>query len=126
MIGFLLNAAVGCATGVLSGFGIGGGSILMLYFGLFTSLAQRTAQGINLLYFIACAPAGLYGHLKRHLVCLPEAWFAVLTGLPASVSAAWLASILDPSLLRRLFGALLLYTGIHELLATRKSKCKNN
>ena len=60
--------AAGLLTGVLSGFGIGGGSLLLLYLTLFAGLSQFEAGGINLLYFIACAPAALYAHVKNGLV----------------------------------------------------------
>ena len=43
---------IGLACGVLSGFGIGGGSLLMVYLTAWVSMAQTAAQGINLLYFL--------------------------------------------------------------------------
>ena len=58
---------VGLLTGVLSGCGIGGGSLLLLWLTLVQDMPQFTAGGINLLYFLACAPAALVSHLKNHL-----------------------------------------------------------
>ena len=55
---------VGLLTGVLSGCGIGGGSLLLLWLTLAQDMPQFTAGGINLLYFLACAPAALVSHLK--------------------------------------------------------------
>ena len=43
MTGLLLAAAVGLATGVLSGFGIGGGSLLMLWLTCVMGVGQRDA-----------------------------------------------------------------------------------
>ena len=42
---------VGLLTGVLSGCGIGGGSLLLLWLTLVQDMPQFTAGGINLLYF---------------------------------------------------------------------------
>ena len=64
----VIAVAAGLLTGILSGFGIGGGSLLLLYLTLFAGVDQYQAGGINLLYFIACAPAALYSHIKNGLV----------------------------------------------------------
>ena len=40
---------VGLVTGILSGFGVGGGSLLMLYLTMFAGVQQYAAGGINLL-----------------------------------------------------------------------------
>ena len=113
----LLAFAVGLATGVLSGFGIGGGSLLMLYLTAASGMAQRSAAGLNLLYFIACAPAALYMHVKNRLIDKRAVIWCVLTGVPVSVAASLLAGAVDVSLLRRLFGVFLLYVGVRELRA---------
>lgn len=111
---------IGLATGVLSGFGIGGGSLLLLYLTLFGGVSQYQAGGINLLYFIACAPAALVSHVKNGLVEKPAVKWGVLAGVPASVLAAFAAANMDVSWLRRLFGVLLLYIGCKELFTKRK------
>ncbi len=111
---------VGLLTGILSGFGVGGGSLLMLYLTMFAGVQQYTAGGINLLYFIACAPAALCSHVKNGLVERPAVLWCTLAGLPVSVAAAFLASWINVDLLRRAFGVLLLYIGVRELRAGRK------
>lgn len=111
---------VGLLTGILSGFGVGGGSLLMLYLTMFAGVQQYAAGGINLLYFIACAPAALCSHVKNGLVERPAVLWCTLAGLPVSVAAAFLASWINVGLLRRAFGVLLLYIGVRELRAGRK------
>lgn len=113
----LLALAAGLATGILSGFGIGGGSLLMLYLTAVAGMAQRAAAGLNLLYFIACAPAALYMHIKNRLIDWQAVLWCTLAGVPVSIAAAVLAGMIDVSLLRRLFGAFLLYIGVRELRA---------
>ena len=119
----LLAVIVGLATGILSGFGIGGGSLLMLYLTLIAGLPQQAA-GANLLYFIACAPAALISHFKNGLVDKQALFWCVLAGIPTSIAASLLAAATDLSLLRRLFGALLLYIGIKELRAKKPKATK--
>ena len=115
---------VGLATGILSGFGIGGGSLLMLYLTLFAGFAQQAAAGVNLLYFIACAPAALVSHIKNHLIEKRAVLWCTLAGLPTTVAASFLVDATDLSLLRRLFGVLLLYIGLKELRAKKPKDTK--
>lgn len=55
MMAWLLPLLAGGVTGVLSAFGIGGGSLLLIYLTSFAALDQHQAQGINLLYFLPAA-----------------------------------------------------------------------
>ncbi|RHS81526.1 sulfite exporter TauE/SafE family protein [Butyricicoccus sp. OM04-18BH] len=112
---------VGLLTGVLSGCGIGGGSLLLLWLTLVQDMPQFTAGGINLLYFLACAPAALVSHLKNHLIDRGAVKFCVPFGAMTSLLASFAAAGTDTSLLRRLFGVLLLYIGAKELFTKRKN-----
>lgn len=116
----IIAILVGTATGILSGFGIGGGSLLMLYLTICAGMPQYQAGGLNLLYFIACAPAALISHIKNHLVHKQAAIWGILAGVPASVLAALAAAKLNTDWLRRAFGVFLLYTGAKELFTKRK------
>ncbi len=111
MLGFL----VGVATGVLSGCGVGGGTLLVLYLTAVAGLEQYQAGGINLLYFITCAPPALFGHAKKGLVEWRGVLWCLVLGIPAAIAAGAVAGQLDVGLLRRLFGVLLLYVGVQEL-----------
>lgn len=119
-----LPILAGLVTGILSGFGIGGGSLLMLYLTLVEHLPQAAAAGVNLLYFICCAPAALISHIKNRLVEQRAVVWCTLAGLPTTAAASLLAGATDVSLLRRLFGVLLLYIGIKELRAKQPQDTK--
>ena len=68
MTAWLLPLAVGVGTGILSAWGVGGGTLLLLVMTLFLGVEQSTAQGINLLYFLPTAGAGLLFHRKSGLL----------------------------------------------------------
>ena len=110
---------IGTLTGIISGFGIGGGSLLVLYLTAFAGVAQYTAGGINLLYFIGCAPAALIGHIRHKAIEWKAVWWCSVGGVAAVIPTALLAADMDTNLLRRLFGILLLYIGIKELRAKK-------
>ena len=122
VVSAVIAIAVGLATGVLSGFGVGGGSLLILYLTAVAGTDQYTAGGINLLYFLCCAPAALISHIRHKRVEWRAVWWCVLTGVATSLVAAWLASRIDTALLRRLFGILLLYIGTRELFCKSEKK----
>lgn len=112
-----LSALVGAATGVLSGFGVGGGTLLLLWLTMVQGMGQLQAGGVNLVYFAACALPALWGHFRQGLVDKPAALWTALAGVPACVAASLGASFLEVGLLRRAFGVFLLGVGIRELFA---------
>ena len=119
----LFDILIGVATGIISGFGIGGGSLLVLYLTAISHLPQQTAGGINLLYFIGCAPIALIGHAKNRFVDWRAVLWCSLAGIAAAVATSYATDGINPDWLRRLFGVLLLYVGVKEL---RHGKRKNN
>ena len=113
---WLVAALAGGLTGILSSFGTGGGTLLLIYMTAFTGMEQHLTQGINLLYFLPAAATALPSHFKNGYVDKQTAVPAILFGLAGTALAAWLATALNVTLLRRFFGAYLIYIGIHELL----------
>ncbi len=111
----LLGFLVGAATGVLSGCGVGGGTLLVLYLTAAAGLEQYQAGGVNLMYFLACAAPALVSHARRGRVEWQGVVWCLVLGIPAAIAAGAVAGQLDVGLLRRLFGVLLLYVGVQEL-----------
>lgn len=116
MTGWFLPALIGALTGVLSGFGVGGGTLLLIYLTAIADVEQTTAQGINLLYFLPAAATALPSHIKNGYIQKQTALAAIGSGLLCSAAAAWVATAMDVELLRKCFGVFLLYIGIRELL----------
>ena len=105
----------GTILGFLSGLGTGGGSLLILWLTLGLGMAQDNARVINLMFFIpsalvACIFRWKQGHLDMKKI-LP----AIVAGSISAALFSILGNRMDTSLLRKLFGALLLFTGIREL-----------
>ena len=117
-------ALAGAVCGLLSGLGIGGGTLLMVWMTGVAALPQQTAQGINLLYFLPSAACALFFHIRNRLIRWDIVLPAALGGCVTAAIAAWIATGLDVSLLRRLFGGFLLLTGLRELFF-RQQRDKN-
>lgn len=116
MTGWLIAALAGAVTGVLSGFGVGGGSLLLIYLTAFAGVPQALAQGVNLLYFLPTAAAALPAHFKNGYVEKKVLLPAIAAGLACSALTAWTATALDMELLRKCFGGFLIVIGLRELL----------
>ena len=115
MTGWFIAALAGAATGVLSGFGVGGGSLLLIYMTSFAGVSQTLAQGINLLYFLPTAATALPAHFKNGYVEKRALLPAICAGLVCSALTAWAATALDVELLRKCFGGFLILIGLREL-----------
>ena len=116
MSGWLGAAAAGLLTGVLSGFGVGGGTLLLVYMTQIAGLEQQLAQGINLLYFLPAGFMALPAHVKNGYIDKQAVLPAVGAGLVCAAGAAWLATGLDTELLRKCFGGFLVLIGLWELV----------
>lgn len=116
MTDFLLGLLAGAVTGVLSAFGIGGGSLLLIWMTSYAHVPQNLAQGVNLLYFLPTAGAALPTHFKNGHIEKAALLPAISAGLAGTALAAWAATGLDIELLRKFFGAFLLAVGLKELL----------
>lgn len=115
MLTFIVAAAAGLICGVLSGFGIGGGSLLMVWMTAVLSMDQKAAQGVNLLYFLPCAVCALIFHIKNRQIVWQAVWPAALAGSVCAVGGALLAQGVNAELLRKLFGGFLVLVGLSEI-----------
>ena len=119
---FPVSAAIGAALGFLSGLGVGGGSLLILWLTLVLGLEQSQARSINLLFFFFCAiPACL---IRSRRTQIP--WRTLLPAMVSGCLCAWIVSLIsgnwDLSLLKKGFGILLLVTGLRELFYKPKNQ----
>lgn len=80
-----ISLLAGAVTGVLSGFGIGGGTLLLIYMTAFAGVPQNLAQGVNLLYFLPTAATALPAHIKNGYIDRQTVW-------PPGPPPAWMWS----------------------------------
>ena len=111
----LIAGIAGLLCGILSGFGIGGGSLLMVWMTAAATMDQKIAQGINLLYFLPTSLGALIFHIKNKMICWQAVVPAAVCGCVTAALAAWISVSLDVSLLRKLFGGYLLVIGCLEI-----------
>ena len=116
-----MTLLIGTILGFLSGLGIGGGSLLILWLTLVLDMEQAAARSVNLLFFLPAAAVACYFRKKQGTLDLKKMLPAIGAGCIGALLGTRIGSILDTRLLRKGFGVLLLATGLREILWTRKN-----
>ena len=120
MTEWIIPALVGFATGILSSFGVGGGTLLLLFMTLFLGVDYASAQTINLMYFLPTAALSLVLHRKNGYVSAPVAKVCIPWGVVFAVGGTFLAAAADMWLLKKLFGAFLVYAGLSLIFSKKR------
>ena len=114
---------VGILLGYLAGLGIGGGSLLILYLTLVLKMDTPSARAINLMFFITAAGSVSLFRWKKGTLDIKTIMPAVISGCLTAALFSFLSNVIDRTLAQKLFGGLLLITGLRELFyRPRKAK----
>ncbi len=112
---FMLKVLVGAALGLLSGLGVGGGSLLLLWLTIVMGMEQNEARLINLMFFLPCALVATFFRRKQ----FRQHWKQTLPAIAAGVLGAFLgnraAPLLDTGLLKKALGILFILCGLREI-----------
>ncbi len=101
----------GLGASVISAWGVGGGTLLLLVMTLFLGVDQRAAQGVNLLFFLPTAASALVCHARGGYLDKPTLKAAVPVAVIAALIGAWISNAVDVEVLRKPFGVYLLLSG---------------
>ncbi len=117
-----MTLLIGTLLGFLSGLGIGGGSLLILWLTLVTGMEQEAARTVNLLFFLPSALVACCYRKKQGTLDIRRMVPAIAAGCIGAVLGTRLGAAIDTALLRKGFGILLLATGAREILWKPKKK----
>ena len=109
----------------LSGMGVGGGGLFVIYLSLFTDTPQLVAQGMNLLFFLFSSGASVTVHLKHRKICYPVVGVMIVFGIVGALVGALASARLPAHLLRQIFGGMLVVSGILALRQREPEEEKN-
>ena len=105
----------GVILGFLAGLGVGGGSLLILWLTLVLGIDSETARAINLMFFITAAGSVSFFRWRQGVLQIRVIMPAVIAGCIAAAVFSFLSQWIDQTFVKRLFGGLLLITGLREL-----------
>lgn len=113
----------GILLGYLAGLGIGGGSLLILWLTLVLNMDPGTARAINLMFFITAAGSVSLLRWKKGTLQIKTLLPGIIAGCIAAGVTSALRFAIHQELANKLFGILLLATGLRELFyRPRKAK----
>ncbi len=122
----MIHAVISFFIALLSGLGIGSGGLLVIYLTLFLDVAQLTAQGVNLWFFLFSSAAALAVHMRRRKLFWNIIFIMSLSGLAGALLGSFLANTVSQALLRRIFGGMLVLSGLLVLAKNKKTKSKKD
>ncbi len=120
---WLIPLAAGFGAGILSSWGVGGGTLLLLVMTLVLDAPHKQAAAVNLLYFLPTAAMGAAAHRKNGLLETDVLKAAVPWGTAAAAAGALAAVLVETGVLRRAFGVYLLLAAgstVRQLWRNRK------
>lgn len=109
------EALIGFVSGIVSGIGMGGGTILILCLSVFLNVEQHIAQGANIIFFIPTSIAAIIINIKKKKIDLKLTWIISIAGIVGAIIGSILAKNIEVKLLKKLFGIFLAIISIHEI-----------
>ena len=115
-----MDLIVAGLLGILTGLGLGGGSLLLLYLTL-RGLPPQEARIISLLFFFPGSLVSIWRCRQRpHWCLLLPGW---LCGVGAALLGSHLSRIWDPEPFQKALGCLLILLGLREVFHRKPSSC---
>lgn len=122
MNSFLYGFLIPFIIALLSGMGVGGGGLFMIYLTFITQMEQMTLQGINLIFFLFASGASLILHLQGRKIYFGAVAVMIMFGVIGSVLGSMCASLFDGRYLRYIFAAMLIASGIYSFFSSPNEK----
>lgn len=107
---------------LLSGLGVGGGGLFVIYLALFTSTPQLLAQGLNLIFFLFSSSASLCIHLFRRKIYSGAIFIMISVGVVGAVIGSLLSKMINEDILRKIFGLIVAVSGFFSLFGRKKEQ----
>ncbi len=116
---FILYLLAGFFSGMLGGMGMGGGTVLIPALTILFGVEQHIAQATNLIAFLPMAAFSLKVHKDKGNLKTQGVWWIVIPAVLTSVAGGLAAALLPADILRKLFGAFLVFLAIKGSLSLK-------
>ena len=117
----MLQIFTGIISGIVSGMGMGGGTILILILTLFGGIEQHTAQATNLIFFIPTSIAAIFINYKQKIIDIKLGLTVGGIGIIGALIGALISNNLNTKILRKGFGIFLAIIAVNEIYNIVKS-----
>lgn len=120
----MLKVLIGMFSGIFSGIGMGGGTILIFLLTTAAGIEQHIAQATNLIYFVPTAISAVIVNYKNKNIDTKLATIISICGAVGAVIGAKISVNTDVQKLKKLFGIFLAIIAIHEIYTIIKENKK--
>ncbi len=121
---------IGLVSGIVSGTGMGGGTILIFLLTFICGIEQHIAQATNLIFFIPTSIIAIIVNIKNKNIDLKLAIMISIMGVLGAILGANVSVHTDVQTLRKFFGIFLAIIAIHEIYTIikeyKKKKIRKN
>ena len=126
----MTEVLIGIVSGIVSGTGMGGGTILIFLLSFILGIEQHTAQATNLIFFIPTSIVAIIVNFKNKNIDIKQAIIISIFGVLGAVIGANIAIYMDVKILKKGFGIFLIFVTINEIYSIiklhKKDKKTNN
>lgn len=116
----MIQILIGVVSGIFSGIGMGGGTILILLLTIIVGMEQHIAQATNLIYFIPTAISAIIVNYRNKNIDMKLAKFISIFGIIGALIGALISVNINVDKLKKLFGIFLVIIAIHEIYTLYK------
>ena len=120
----MLYLLIGFISGIVSGTGMGGGTILIFFLTFFMGVEQHVAQATNLIFFIPASLVAILVNLKNKNLGLKSGVIISIFGVLGAIIGANISLNIDVNILRKSFGIFLILIIIDEIYSIIKQNKK--
>ena len=111
---------IGIVSGLVSGTGMGGGTILIFLLTFFMGIEQHMAQATNLIFFIPTSIIAIFVNWKNKNIDFKLAILISIFGILGAILGANLSLYTNVSVLKKCFGIFLAIVEINEIYSIVK------
>ena len=126
----MTEVLIGIVSGIVSGTGMGGGTILIFLLSFILGIEQHTAQATNLIFFIPTSIVAIIVNFKNKNIDIKQAIIISIFGVLGAIIGANIAIYMDVKMLKKGFGIFLIFVTINEIYSIiklyKKDKKTNN
>lgn len=116
----MTEVLIGIISGIVSGTGMGGGTILIFLLSFILGIEQHTAQATNLIFFIPTSIVAIIVNLKNKNIDIKKAIIISIFGVLGAIIGANIAIYMDVKMLKKGFGIFLIVVTINEIYSIIK------
>ena len=121
----MVEVLIGLVSGIVSGTGMGGGTILIFLLTFFMGIDQHVAQATNLIFFIPASIVAIIVNIKNKNLDIKNGTIIAIFGILGAIIGANISLNMPVNILKRCFGIFLSIITINETYSIIKQYKKD-